>query len=315
MDLQPDEVMPLLLELKQQMAVLTGQADKSDKTDSVMGENSSLADQHDMLDQEYVDEPDPLPTDITPTTLRRRTPVMSQAVERLERIRWQDDEIEASADIGRARLGGKKSGSLLVASEAVEERIDWPHMYVSRTSTGRRKGIAYHELTVAEFAFGFISMIESPRCVWDYKTMVRLLRLVMQHEVDYSWETARAWYEEMGVEVEQGLMEWTNGDRIQELRFRHAKHKQPERKEPQENSRAQENSRPQPKVAPAGMKACAAFQTRTCEQSRDHPPFTHTCAYCLRICNLVCRHTETECIRRVTDAAKNGKKREPQGPL
>ena len=252
-------------------------------------------------------EADVFEDDITPTSLRRRTPVMKKATNRLAKIRWQDDEVELLAEMVRNRTGGKKSGSIMVAAETVEERIDWPHMYVTRASTGRRKGVAYNELTSEEFAYGYMCMIESSKCKWDLRTMVQLYRMVMNHAINYSWENARAWYEEMGVEVKNDMMEWTDIDRVREIQFMHTRVRTTERKEVIERG---EPARQPLKIAPQGTKACAAYQTKACEQARDHAPYTHTCTYCLKSCNALCRHPEADCIRRVIDAAKNDRRRE-----
>ena len=100
------------------------------------------------------------------------------------------------------------------------------------------------------------------------------------------------------------MLEWNEYDRIREMRFNHS------RPPTQEQKATPDAGRPPLRIAPAGTKACAAYQTRACEQARDHTPFTHTCGYCLRVCNALCRHPEADCIRKVTDAAKNGKRRE-----
>ena len=298
-----EEIIPLLMDLKQQIAEMKSSAtnDGSASAGSIVSnrEIANMADIHGPPDDLQIES---LPNDITPNTLRQNTPVMRQATARLSRVRWQDDD--ANGECSRHKSAGKKSGSMLTAAELVEERIDWPHMYVTRLTGGRRKGVNYAELTSEEFAYGFIAMIGTPHCNWDYRTMNEILGIIMQHAMQFGWESARALYQELGVEVEKDRMLWSDSDSIRDIRFNHSHHKPTERKEPQDNTR------PPLKLAPAGTKACVAYQTRACEQLRDHPPYTHTCAYCLKACNALCRHTESDCIRRVTDAAKNSKKRE-----
>ena len=127
----------------------------------------------------------------------------------------------------------------------------------------------------------------------------------MQDAMDFSWANARGFYEMVARDVEQGVLEWSNKELIMEMRMTHSRTNFPEKKET-----IKDTGRAPPAAAPAGMRACAAYQRRECEQARDHTPYTHTCAYCLRTCNLMCRHPEAACIRRVTDEAKNGKRRE-----
>ena len=246
-------------------------------------------------------------TDITPTSLRHESDVMARAANRLARIKAIDDDEQTALEDRRTRTGGKKSGCKLVAGESVLERIDWPHMYVTRMAGGKRTGVPFAELRLEEFVFGFISMLESPFCRWDYRTMTRLLRMMMQDVMDFSWPNARALYQMIGVEVEQGTMEWTDTDAIREMRFTHSRVGCPEKEREKKETQTQ---KPAPKQAPPGTRACVAYQTRSCEQANDHSPFVHACSYCLKACNLLFRHAENDCIRRVTDAAKNGKKRE-----
>ena len=147
-------------------------------------------------------------------------------------------------------------------------------------------------------------MIESPHCRWDYRTMTRLLRTIMQGASEGNWPNARALYEMIGIDVEKDLMDWGDNEAIRDLRFAPAHSVGPEKKETRERGR-------QPlRTAPLGTKYCTAYQSGTCEQTQDHTPYIHACSYCLRAISAVCRHPENSCIRRITDAAKNGKKRE-----
>ena len=245
-----------------------------------------------------------LPSDITPNAMREDTDLMARATQRLARVRAMHEDNENDREAQKSKAAGKKSGCMLVSTENVLERIDWPHMYVTRFTGGKRKGVPYDELTMDEFVFGFVSMLESPFCKWDYRAMGRILRTVMQDSINFSWPIARAIYEMIGVDVEKGLMDWTDSDLIREMRFNHAQTLGAEKRE------AKETVKPQPRQAPVGSRCCGAYQTKTCEQTTDHPPFSHACAYCLRVCGVLYRHSEADCIRRVADAAKNGKKRE-----
>ena len=62
----------------------------------------------------------------------------------------------------RQRDRGRKSGSTLVASDLVRDRIDWPHMHVKRVIGGRRKNVEYTDLRIEEFVHGFLVMLASP---------------------------------------------------------------------------------------------------------------------------------------------------------
>ena len=136
-----EEIIPLLMDLKQQIAEMKNNAAKNESA-SAGSTNSnndiaSIPDNHGTPDDLEIES---LPTDITPSTLRQNSPVMRQATARLARVRWQDDD---NGECTRHKSAGKKSGCMLTAAELVEERIDWPHMYVTRLTGGQRKGVNY----------------------------------------------------------------------------------------------------------------------------------------------------------------------------
>ena len=244
--------------------------------------------------------------EVTPTSLRQDMRVMAAAAQRIARIKEEQEEGDYLNDQTRSNTGGKKSGSVMLASDAVLERIDWPHLYVRRVSGGKRKSVPYAELRIEEFVYGFISMIESPKCKWDYRTMARILRVLMQDTMDYSWSNALDFYKMIGLDVEQGIMSWEDHDIIRDMRLTYSRAVYPEKKE----NTFVKTTKPAPKTAPAGMKCCLLFQTAACDQTTDHGQFTHACNYCFQSCATVCRHPESQCIRKVTDSAKNPKRRE-----
>ena len=120
----------------------------------------------------------------------------------------------------------------------------------------------------------------------------------------FSWENARNFYERVGLDVEKGVLQWTDDEEIRELRMQYARTVFPAKRE------NKEGPRPAPPSAPAGMKCCAPYQHKGCENARDHAPYTHACAYCHRTKTLMCRHPEDDCFRKANDAAKNVKPRE-----
>ena len=238
----------------------------------------------------------------TPDTLRRDLRLMAQATERMAQLRDSDDEIEGN-DTANGRRNGKKSGSLLMASDVVKKRIDWPHLYVRRVVGGKRKSVAYADLKVEEFVFGFLSMIESPKCKWNYRTMTRLLRMIMQDTIDFSWANGLGFYETLGLEVEYGDLDWENVELIRDMRMTYSRAIFPEKPENKTTNKAQGKTS-------TTARCCALYQRHACEQSKDHHPFAHACAYCQRTASMFCRHPEEDCYRKMGDEAKNAKKRE-----
>ena len=155
-------------------------------------------------------------------------------------------------------------------------------MHVRRVVNGKRQNLTYSELRMEEFVFGFIAMLKSPRNKKDKNTMIDLLQILMQDAMDYSWGNALGFYESIGLEVEHGMLKWNNNARITDLPMTYSRAVFPENKEAKETKEVKEGARPTPKQAPPGMRCCAAFQKRSCEQPRDHQPFTHACSYCLQ---------------------------------
>ena len=167
--------MPILRDLQQQMLEMKQQMATGDAGSSSGSEGGATATPSRPAGAESrVTTPEARPSDITPGLLRQNAMVMSQASDKLARIRWQEDEGETPAEAAKNKSGGKKSGSMLVAAETVNDRIDWPHMYVSRATSGRRLGVAYLDLTSEEFVVGYISMLSAPLRTWDCVLMIKL---------------------------------------------------------------------------------------------------------------------------------------------
>ena len=240
----------------------------------------------------------------SPSSLREDARLMRQAAERLARLQIDDSDQEDELPISSRRAQGKKSGSLMLASDTVKKRIDWPHMYVRRTVGGKRRSVAYADLRVEEFVYGFLCMLENPKCKMDSKRMMTILRDMMQDTIDFTWQNALGFYEMVGVDVEYGVLLWSDTDRIKEMRMTYARTTFPDKKENKEGAKAQ------PKMAPAAMKCCAAYQKHACEHARDHLPFSHACSYCHRMFNTIARHPETDCFKRIAEEAKNAKRGE-----
>ena len=225
----------------------------------------------------------------TPGSLRLNIQLMALAAGRIAQLRGDDREDEDELVLPRTKAQGKKSGSLLVATDNVKHTIDWPHMHVRRIVNGRRKNLNYSELRVEEFVFGFLTMLENPISKMDSSIMIPLLRMLMQDAMDYSWANALNFYDTLGVKVEHGALQWHDTELIREYIMTYSRAVFPEKKEEKK-----EGGKTQPRQAPPGTRLCAAFQKHTCELNRDHATFTHACAYCWRTCNLLGKHPEND---------------------
>ena len=244
----------------------------------------------------------------SPETLRRDNMLMREARMRLADLRQDDFDEDDDRFTYGPRRNGKKSGSTMTGADVVRRSIDWPHFYIKRMSGASGKGVVFKDLRVEEFALGFMCMIESPHSKYDYCSMTRLFRNIMQDTVDFSWDNARNFYERVGLDVEKGVLQWSDEETIRDMRMTYARIVFPARKESKESKET--GPRPTPPSAPTGMKCCATYQRKECENTRDHHPYTHACAYCHRTKSLMCRHPEDDCYRKVNDTAKNAKPRE-----
>ena len=84
--------------------------------------------------------------DISPASLRRNALIMEQAAQHLAQIQLIDAEYNDDMDLPRRQ--GRRSGSLLLASERVTHRINWPHMHVQHMDVVRTRAVPYSELKV-----------------------------------------------------------------------------------------------------------------------------------------------------------------------
>ena len=241
----------------------------------------------------------------TVADLRNDMRAMQKAVERMSQLSIKDSDDEDKTTTSRTKKNGKKSGSTMLATQIVDERIDWPQLYVVRTVAGNRTPVPYKELRIEEFVYGFLMMIDSPKCKWDRDVMLEILKMLMQDTMDFAWENARAFYEMVGVDVEYGLKKWDDTEAIMKARLLHSRTVLPEKKENKETKKPAGN-----KLAGQGTKCCAPYQQRSCEQSRDHLPFVHACAYCAKATGVLYKHPETDCYRKTFDKTKNGEKGE-----
>ena len=292
------QVMGMFQELKAQMAemdsrITTGRDGRDEPVPEQPEERDSSSDSE-------RESPEPSATssnEITPKTLRRNMQLMAQAAERINEIAGEDSDAEDFPNLPHNRQRGKKSGSVMTATDVIEKRIDWPHFYIKRRVAGKSKGVIHEEMRLEEFVYGFLLMLKSPRSKFNKDIMLDILTMVLKDTIDYDWPNARSFYETLGLDVEQKQLAWEETEVIERKHLTYARTNVAEK-------------RGQLRMAPAGMRCCAPYQRKECENNRDHVPFTHECSYCFRTCAALCRHPEQDCNSKITDDAKNSKKRE-----
>ena len=290
-----EDTMPLLRQLKRQMDAMEENMKEMQEARRVETEERNSA----VVPVESQQQNSAAGSDmqiVHSATLRNDIRAMQRAAQRI--AQFKDDQLEED-ELGatnKSTSNGKKSGSLLVAADRVDNRIDWPHMYVTRGSAGSRIPVPYKELKVDEFVFGFLEMLDSPKFKWDREMMLKIFKMLMQDSMDFAWENARGFYGLLGVDVESGVKEWTDTEAIRDMRMLHSRIVLPEKKETKEVKKggAQRNNR-------QNLRCCALYQKKACEQGRDHPPFTHACSYCTQVTGMSYRHPEVDCFRKSID--------------
>ena len=171
-----------------------------------------------------------------PSTLRKDIQLMARAARCLADIESDEGDEEDTDGLSRTCSRGKiKSGSAMVASDVVKKRIDWPHLHVTRLCGGRRRNVTYSELRLDEFALGFLTMIQKPGNNMNVTLMIRILQMVLQDSMDFSWSNALSFYQMIGLDVEKGYMKWEDADTIRDMRISFFRATYTEKKEPKEN--------------------------------------------------------------------------------
>ena len=130
-----EDTMPLLRQLKRQMDAMeenmkemqeARRVETEERNSTVVAAEPQQQDSAASSDMQIVDS----------TTLRNYIRAMQKAAQRI--AQFKDDQLEED-ELGatnKSKSNGKKSGSLLVAADRVDNRIDWPHMYVTRSQRG-----------------------------------------------------------------------------------------------------------------------------------------------------------------------------------
>ena len=256
-DNQAPDIMPILMDIQQRLQAV--EMDRSSELgpsrETVSRDDEEVPDEEDdNSDSELSASGESDDDTATPETLRRDTALMKRAAARLKRMRRSLREADELCDGHSFKAKGKRSGSVMTATDKVVKTVDWPHMFVRRNVGGRRKGVTFSELKVEEFVFGFLTMLEAPKCKMPHKTMMKVLRDIMQDAMDFSWQGARGLYENIGIEVETGMMEWTDEEGIKKKREEFAHTFDNSRKEIREPQ-----AKPALLPAPPSMKCCMPF--------------------------------------------------------
>lgn len=239
----------------------------------------------------------------TMADLRHNVTLQRRVQRRLRALGVQpDSDSEEETALQSDRKGNSKkgkSGRAKTASDFIKVTIEWPHFHVFRGAD--RKPAQYDDLSMAEFVFGYLAIVqegEHPSTV--KRAMLLHLQGLMQDAAEYTFEGARNCHAIILQQLEQGRFTWTNTDKLLELRRTYA-----QRQTSDSAHQATRTGKDRPLF-------CLKFQEGTCTYTGEHQTnrglVKHVCAYCLKQTGSSYNHPENLCRRKAkwNTGSKNG---------
>ena len=150
--------------------------------------------------------------------LRRDYSVEREVNRRLAELDM-DDEVLGPQRQGTRRARGKRSGVARTIQDKVVRDIDWPHFHIYAQPGA--EPMTYERLSIQEFTFGFMQMVDQPDAAFDRQIMWELLKTLMEDATEYPWENVKNFFGVVGSHVENDRMEWSDTDSIAKLRVKH----------------------------------------------------------------------------------------------
>ncbi|XP_015780678.1 PREDICTED: uncharacterized protein LOC107358583 [Acropora digitifera] len=220
----------------------------------------------------------------------RADPVLTERVSaEIDRLGLSssDSEDEGVASNTKKHSRGKKLRSGKTAkltSRVIVPRL-WPHNYLSLAYVSKDRN--YDELTLAEFAAGYASILQLKTLPLDERTarldhFVVLMYLVTQ----FAWPAVGEFHAAVLFEIECGRARWGDSFAHLESRLLRATGKPVSNTSPLRQSNA--------------VLFCRDFQTGKCTHTKDHYGMIrnerkwlqHICAKCWTSSRTIARHTE-----------------------
>ena len=204
-----------------------------------------------------------------------------------------DEERKQNGRNDRAKRGKKlRSGKKAKLTRRVLYPQVWPQSQLSLAYVS--KAVPYDNLTLAEFAAGFASILRLPSLsATERDARTEHFTTFMYLATQVPWPAVRSLHAAVLFEIECGRLRWGDSFAHLEARLLHGQANQ-----------SRSTSAPVTKP-PATIQFCKAFQTGSCSFNKDHYGFIrnerkwvqHICAKCWLTKQEVQRHPEnsTEC--------------------
>ena len=230
--------------------------------------------------------------------LRRDYEVGREVSRRLAEMDMADYPEEGSRGAtGRAR--GKRSGAARTVQDTIVRIIDWPHFHIY--APPGTEPVTYDKLSIQQFAFGYMQMVDQPGAQFDKKVMWDLLKAVLEDAVEFSWPNVRNFFWIVGNQVENDRLAWSETVKIEKMRAKYSQ------KHELEVKPHKPDTQQTPQAPAERLRYCGPYQRGQCTERGDHAGLKHMCAHCFRVKSMPYPHPEAECRRKATEQSKNGR--------
>ena len=227
--------------------------------------------------------------------LRANQQMSDSVSQRMVDLGLYEDGADNSSDSADRRKG-KKSGLSRTVEDRVLREIDWPHFYIYRGQD--RRSPHFGELTLAEFLFGFLSMVNNPRNNLNKELMLSILKDMMLDATQFGWPQIRNYYSILASGIEMARYDWSDGSQVSALRAQYAQRPNFSNQSRQSGRSGSQNG---------SVKLCNAYQMDDCSHPDGHDGYLHACAFCYNSTGMLYRHKEKDC-RRKSAQSKNGQR-------
>ena len=225
--------------------------------------------------------------------LRRSTALNRQVQKQLAELEFGDEAADLQLGATGQRLRGKKSGAARTVQDTIVNDIDWPHFHIY--SPPGAQPMTFERLSVPEFAYGYLHMVDQQGAKFDREVMWDLLNLIMEDAAEFPWANVKNFFWILGSHVENDRAKWSDNDLVQRLRTKYAQ------KYEVVGKKATPTTTDKPRY-------CGPFQTGQCQEKGDHAGLRHICAHCLRVKAAPYPHPEKDCRRKLSgEVSKNEK--------
>lgn len=293
---------PVFLELESLRAALaTAKAEneqllRNSELRDLQSELSSLQQQNALLRQRRKDPPPSNVPALSVQDLREIPGLNARADAQLQKLGLSDSSSDSdeSADDGegnhnrreRSKRGKKlRSGKTAKLTSKVLHPQIWPHSELSFLYVS--KEVTYDNLTLAEFAAGYASILRLPKLSAPERTArIEHFATLMYLATQFPWPLVRSLHAAALFEIECGRLRWGDSFSHLEARLLHG---------PSNPSRSSTATTPKPAV-----QFCKAYQSGKCSFTKDHFGLIknerkwvqHICAKCWLTKQDVQRHRE-----------------------